>query len=91
MNRVHLIGYRKLFCLFIELRWQLNKFLQSVIKQKLSLVQKITRINAIADKKKMSTVCVFAMCDPPQSVVQTKQFLQLNSIFSWNPQMKEKS
>ena len=70
---------------------QSNEFLQSEIKQKLPLVQKITCITAIADKKIISLFCVSeVLCSPPQPTVQIKWFLQLGSIFSWNQYRKRK-
>ena len=43
MNKVHLMGYEKMICSFINfLSFHLHEFLQSEIKQKLSSVQKIT-------------------------------------------------
>ena len=50
---------------------QLNEFLQSVIKQKLSSVQKIPCITAIADKKILSTFCISeVLCCTTLSTVQ---------------------
>ena len=44
---------------------KLNRFLQSEIKQKLSSVQKITHVTAIADKKIISVFCVSGiLCSP---------------------------
>ena len=61
------------------------------IKQKLSSVQKITRIIAIADKKIISVFCVSGVLrSAPQYFVQIKWFLQLGSIFSCNRQRKRK-
>ena len=66
-------------------------FQQSEIKQKLSLVQKITCITAIANKKIISVFCVSGvLCSPPQSAVQIRQFPQLGSIFSCNRKRKRK-
>ena len=46
----------------------------------------------IAVKKTLSLFWVSAvLCSPTQSAVQIKQFFQLGSIFSWNPQKKEKA
>ena len=73
------------------LNLQLNEFLQSEIKQKLSSVQKVTRITTIANKK---VICVFRVSgvlrSPPQFAVQIKLILQLGSIFFWNPQRKRR-
>ena len=44
---------------------QLNEFLQSEIKQKLSAVKKITWITAIADKKIISIFCVSGILYSP--------------------------
>ena len=69
----------------------LNEILQSEIKQKLFSVQKTTCITAIADKKIISVLYVSGvLCASPHSVVLIKQFLQLGSIFSRNPQLKRK-
>ena len=58
-----------LFISFLSL--QLNEFLQSEIKQKLSPVQKITSITATADKKIISVFCVFKVLSSPlQSAAQ---------------------
>ena len=57
-----LFGLQKNFCLITcTLSLPFNKFLQSEIKQKLSLVQNINRITAISDKKIISQVCLFTM------------------------------
>ena len=70
---------------------QLNEFLQSEMKQKLSSVENIICITAIADKKIKSVFCISGVLgSPPHSAVQFKQLLQLGSIFSWNPQRKRK-
>ena len=70
---------------------QLNEFLQSAIKQKLSSFQKITCSTAISDKKILSTFCISeVLCYPTLFNVQIIQFLQLGSISSWNPQRKRK-
>ena len=80
--------WKIIICWFISfLSLQLNEFLQSEIKQKLSSVQKITCITAIADNKIISVVYVsWVPCSPPQ----IKFFLQLGTIFSWNSQQKRK-
>ena len=52
---VNLMGYRKIIRSLIRfLSLYLNEFLQSEMKQKLSSVQKITFITAIADKNNNS-------------------------------------
>ena len=52
----------KSFCLFMSFSsLPLNALLQLEIKQKLSSVQKIIDITAIADKKKTSTVYIFVV------------------------------
>ena len=77
MNKVHLIGYRKLLFarLFISfLSLQLNEFLQSGIMHNLSSVQKITYITAIADKKKIIVFCASGLLRSSyHSAVQTVQ------------------
>ena len=80
-----------IFSFISFLRFQLNEFLQLEIKQKLSSVQKITYITAIADKKIISLFCVSrVLCSPSQSAAQVKQFPQYGSNFSTNPQHKRK-
>ena len=74
--------------------FQLNEFLESEVKQKLSLVQKIACTTSISDKKVIG-VCIYfyvfaILCSLPHSVVQIKYSLLLGSIFSWNPQRKIK-
>ena len=63
-----------IICSFISfLSLHLNEFLQLKIKQKLSLVQKITCITAIANKKIISVFYVSGVLfSPPQLVVQIK-------------------
>ena len=52
---------------------ELNGFLQSEIKQKLSSVQKITYTISLADKNKISVFCVSGvLCSPSQFAVQMK-------------------
>ena len=52
---------------------QLIEFLQLEIEQKLSSVQKITCITAIADKKIIRVFCVSVLLySPPQSAFQIK-------------------
>ena len=52
---------------------QSSEFLQSKIKQKLSLVRNITYFTAIANKKTISAFCVSGvLCFLPESVVQIK-------------------
>ena len=52
---------------------QSSEFLQSKIKQKLSLVQNITYFTAIVNKKTISAFCVSGvLCFPPESAVQIK-------------------
>ena len=71
---------------------QLNEFLESEVKQKLSSFQKIICITANVDEKAISVFCVSGvLCSPPQSAVQIKYLLQLGSIFTWNPQRKKKN
>ena len=82
-------GLQKIIiCSFIIiLNLHLNEFLQLEIKQKLSLVQKITCIIAIAYKKTISVSCVSEVLrSPPQSAVHIKQFLHHGAFFFWNPQ-----
>ena len=64
MNKANLMGYRKkFFKIFLSL--QLNEFLESEIRQKLSSVQKIACINAITDKKIITLLDVSGMlCSP---------------------------
>ena len=70
----------------------LNEFLQLEIQKKVSPVQKITCITAIADKKIISVFCVTGvLCSPPQSATEIKYFLYLGSIFSWNPKQRRKA
>ena len=70
---------------------QLNEFLQSKSKQKLSSVQRIACITVFADEKMLNIFCVSqVLYFPSQSALQIKQFLQCVSIFSWNPQGKRK-
>ena len=74
-------GLKKvIICLFINfLNLRLNEFLQSEIKQKLSSIQKITCITAIADKK-ISLLCVSGvLCFPPQSISSTWLYFLLES------------
>ena len=63
-------GLQKItICSFISfLRLQLNEFPQSEIKQKLSSVQKVICITAIADKKTISAFLVSASVVLPTSV-----------------------
>ena len=50
---------------------ELNEFLQSKVKKKLSSVQKISCITAIADKKIINAFYVIGVfCSPSQSAVQ---------------------
>ena len=78
MNKLHLIGYRKFICSFTNFfSLQLNEFLQSEIKQKLSAVQKLTYIAAIADKRITSAFCYVGYCAPLLSLL-----FQLNSFLS---------
>ena len=64
MNKANLMGYRKKF-LKIFLSLQLNEFLESEIRQKLSSIQKIASINAITDKKIITLLDVSGMlCSP---------------------------
>ena len=61
--------YKIIICSFISfLSLQLNEFLQSEIKQKLSSDQKITCINAIADKDIVSRI----LHSSPQSAIRIK-------------------
>ena len=66
-----------IICSFIGfLSLQLNEFLQSKIKQKLSSVQRITCTTAFADEKILNVFCVSqVLYSPPQSALQIKQFL----------------
>ena len=53
--------------------FQLNEFLQSEVRQKLSSVHKIPCIAAITDRGIMSIYRASGLlCSPPQSVVQIK-------------------
>ena len=63
---------KRTICSFISsLSVQLNEFLQSEIKQKLSSIQKITRNTTITHKKIISVFCVSEVfCSPPPSAVQ---------------------
>ena len=63
-----------IICLFISfLGLYLNEFLQSEIKQRLSSVENMTCITAIADKKIISAFCVSEVLhSPSQSAVQIK-------------------
>ena len=81
MNEVHLMSCKKQLLRFMSL--ELNSFLQSEIKQRLSSVQKITYTIALADKNIVSVFCVSGvLCSPSQFV------LQLGCFFSWNSQQK---
>ena len=52
---------------------ELNEFLQSEVKQKLSSNEKFACITAIADKKIISVFCVSGvLCSAPQFAVQIK-------------------
>ena len=53
---------------------QLNEYLQSELKQKLSSFEKIICITAIADKKIITVFFISGVCAPylPQSSVQIK-------------------
>ena len=70
--------YKLIICWFISfLSYQLSEFLQSEIKQKLSSVQKITCVTAIADKEIISIFCVSGYFAPHLSLL-----FKLNSFFS---------
>ena len=81
-------GLQKIIiCLFISfLKLQVNEFLQSEIKQKLSSVQKITCITAIVNKKIILCSVYLGYCVPRLNQLFKLKSLQLVSIFSWNPQ-----
>ena len=71
MNEVHLMSCKKQLLRFMSL--ELNGFLQSEIKQRLSSVQKITYTISLADKNKISVFCVSGvLCSPSQFAVQMK-------------------
>ena len=79
------------FISFLSL--QSNKLLQqSEIKQKLSSVQKMNCITGIANKKVISVFYVSGvLCSWLQSAIQTKYFLQFDSIFLWKLQRRRKT
>ena len=66
--------WKVIICSLIRfLSLQLNEFLELEIKPKLSSVQKIISITAIADQKIISAFCVSrVLCYPPQSAVEIK-------------------
>ena len=60
---------------------QLNEFLQSEIKQKLSAVKKITWITAITDKKIISIFCVSGILYSPPHTCCSKQMVSLTWLY----------
>ena len=52
---------------------------------------KALHLGCCSNPKSTSVFCVSeVLCSPPKSAAQIKQSLELGSIFSWNPQKKEK-
>ena len=71
MNEVHLMSCKKQLLIFMSL--ELNGFLQSEIKQKLSSVQKTTYTIALADKNIAIVFCVSGVLrSPSQFAIQMK-------------------